>query len=1033
MKQVIMICCGCLLLAFGSNAQMIDQSHLEGMNMRHLGPGTMSGRVTSIDVVRDNTAKILIGTASGGIWQSESGGVTWEPLFDDQDLTSIGAVTYDPQNESVLWVGTGEGNPRNSHSSGGGVFKSIDAGRTWQNMGLEKTMNIHRVIVDPRNSNQIYVAALGSIWGKNKERGVYKSTDGGDTWKHALSLGDKVGCAELVMDPNNSAKLFASMWEYGRKPWTFNSGGESSALMMTVDNGKTWNKLNGKNGLPEGPYGRIGIAIAPSNPKVVYALIESEKTGLYRSNDGGYSWQLQATKNIGNRPFYYAEIYVHPSNENRVYNLYSMVSKSEDAGKTFEVILPYSGVHPDHHAFYIHPDDPSLMLDGNDGGLNISRDGGENWQFVTNLPLGQFYHINIDMDVPYNIYGGMQDNGSWKGPGYVWHSNGIRNEDWQEISFGDGFDVVPIPGNPDEAYSMYQGGNVYKVHIPTGQMTYIQPMHQEGEELRFNWNGAIAQDPFNNEGIYFGSQYVHKSDDYGASWEIISPDLTTNDSLKQKQAESGGLTIDATRAENYTTITAIAPSPHNKDVIWVGSDDGQFHLTMDGGETWLKMHSRLKGIRSGFWIPQIQVGQKAGEAFVVVNDYRRNHWKAYLYHTYDYGRTWENLVADVPKMSHCHAVVQDPENPDLIFVGTERGLWFSLDKGVNWQKWTENYPSVPTTDLKIHPREGDLIIGTFGRGVYVLDDLTPLRKMAELGPKYNGADVLLFDAPDAYLAEYRRARGARFMADHVWEGDNKWSGAVFSAYFSEKALGDTIGEATAQILNAQGDSIQTWTFEPDTGLVRIRWDLRKQGVYWPSRKQREEGAKLPGNMKVNPGKYKMIITYKEDTAEAIVNVLSDPRLEWNEVLFARKRELMNELETTIKTADEVFVGIREGQRDLDLAIKNLDYLDDTLHQDLRSEVDSIKQVLVDMELHFMNAEDFKGYDHVTERLTSHLYNAESYISSMTNIDSQNAVYALENAKLETQHIEAIWIALRDGAWKGLLRKLEEQGALPKRD
>ncbi|NQX92844.1 MAG: hypothetical protein HRT74_12100, partial [Flavobacteriales bacterium] len=784
----------------------------------------------------------------------------------------------------VIWVGTGEGNPRNSHSSGGGIYKSLDAGKSWQLMGLVPTMNIHRIRINPHNPDEVFVGALGSIWGENKERGVFKTSDGGKTWDHSLAIDAGTGCSEMVMDPQNPDKLFAAMWEFGRKPWTFNSGGEGSGLYRTVNGGDQWVDLTGKGGLPDGPYGRIGLAISNSNPDVVYALIESKKTALYRSDDGGYNWEMTASENIGNRPFYYAEIYVHPTNENTVFNLYSMVSKSEDGGKNFEVILPYSGVHPDHHAFYIHPDNPDFMINGNDGGLNISRDGGEDWEFISNLPLGQFYHINYDMDIPYNIYGGMQDNGSWKAPGYVWHSNGIRNEDWQEISFGDGFDVVPVPGNPDEAYAMYQGGNVYKIHIPTGKMHYIQPLHPEGIPLRFNWNAAIAQDPYNSSSVYFGSQFVHKSDNMGQSWRVISPDLTTNDTTKQKQAMSGGLTIDATRAENYTTITTIAPSHHNSNVIWVGTDDGNVQLTQNGGESWTNLSGKIRSLRKGSWITQIVVGAKEGEAFVVANDYRRNHWKPYLLHTYDFGKTWENLVADVPNMAHCHAVAQDSKEPNLLFVGTDRGLYFSLDKGVNWQKWTNNYPSVPTVDLKIHPRESDLIIGTFGRAAYILDDIEPLRQMAKDGPGLLGKSIMMFDTHPAYHAEWKRAAGSRFQADHTWQGDNKRSGAVMSMYFAEDIIEED-AKASVEVKNAEGDLIRNWTFTPDTGIYRMRWNLRANGVRMPQLKTPDEDSDPPGGRLVAPGQYEVTVTYQDQSVSKSVQVLHDPRLDYDKDLF----------------------------------------------------------------------------------------------------------------------------------------------------
>jgi photosystem II stability/assembly factor-like uncharacterized protein len=543
------------VLSFPLFGQNIDLDHFEALAPRSIGPAGMSGRVTTIDVVNAQPNRIYIGTASGGVWYSGSGGIKWEPVFEDASLQSIGALAINQANPDEIWVGTGEGNPRNSHNSGAGIFKSIDGGKNWKRMGLEHTRTIHRIIIHRDNPEVVYAAALGSAWGPNPERGVFRTEDGGETWEKVLFVNDSTGCADLVLDPSNPNKLIAAMWEFGRKPWFFNSGGEGSGLYVSFDGGDSWEERTSEDGLPKGDLGRMGLAIAPSKPNIVYALIEAKKNGFYKSTDGGFKWKLVSTEDIGNRPFYYADIFADPQNENRIFNLWSYLSKSEDGGKTFELFG--RGTHPDHHAFWVHPDNPAYMIEGNDGGLNISHDGGDTWRFVQTLPLAQFYHISVDMDIPYNIAGGMQDNGSWVGPSSVWEYGGIQNTDWQEVYFGDGFDVVFRPDNNRYVYAMSQGGNVSYIDRETGKSRFVKPVHPEGEELRFNWNAAIAQNPFHDCGIYFGSQYVHKSMDCGLTWAIISPDLTTNDSTRQRQFESGGLTIDDTRAENFTTILAI--------------------------------------------------------------------------------------------------------------------------------------------------------------------------------------------------------------------------------------------------------------------------------------------------------------------------------------------------------------------------------------------------------------------------------------------------------------------------------------------
>jgi hypothetical protein len=506
---LLVIASFCPALTIG---QSLDMEKLKGMKARSIGPGGMSGRITAIDVVTSNPSIMYVGSASGGVWKSTSGGIHWAPVFDKENTLAVGAIAIQQDNPAVVWVGTGEGNPRNSLNGGYGIYKSLDAGKTWKLMGLEKTRHIHRIIIDPTHPNTIYVASIGSPWGEHPERGVYKSVDGGSTWQRILFVNEKTGCADLVLDPSNPNKLIAAMWEHKRWPWTFKSGGAGSGIHMTHDGGKTWIKITEKEGLPEGDLGRVGLAIARNKPDVEYALVENIKNALYRSTDGGAKWKMVNDKmsEIGDRPFYYHEIYVDPRNENRVYTIFSRVNVSEDGGTSFRELLPYSGVHPDHHAWWIHPENPSFIIEGNDGGVNISYDMGKNWRFVENIPVGQFYHINVDQDIPYNVYGGLQDNGSWTGPAYVWKEDGIRNSYWQPVLFGDGFDVSPDPDNSRYGYAMSQQGMLARYDRQIGNAQFIRPTHPDPKvKLRYNWNSAFAQDPFDNATIYYGSQFVH--------------------------------------------------------------------------------------------------------------------------------------------------------------------------------------------------------------------------------------------------------------------------------------------------------------------------------------------------------------------------------------------------------------------------------------------------------------------------------------------------------------------------------------------
>ena len=531
-----------VLISIIGYSQEFSIALVKNMTPRNIGPGGMSGRVTAIDVVISNPDIIYAGTASGGLWKSVSGGITWEPIFDNEVTASIGAVAIQQSNPDVIWVGTGEGNPRNSLNGGYGIYKSLDGGKTWSSMGLEQTRHIHRVIIDPTNPNTVYVGAIGSPWGTHKERGVFKTTDGGETWNKVLYANTKTGVADLVMDPKNPNKLIAALWEHKRDPWFFNSGGVGSGIYITYDGGKNWKKITSKDGLPDGDLGRIGLAIAHNKTNIVYALVEAKKNGLYKSLDGGLKW-IKVNENmneIGNRPFYYADLYVDPQNENRLYSIFTYVNVSEDGGNNFKQLMPAygvsNGVHPDHHAWWIHPKNGDFMIDGNDGGLNITKDGGTSWRFIGNLPVAQFYHISVDNEIPYNVYGGMQDNGSWRGPSYVWRDQGIRNSYWQEISFGDGFDVVPDRDNSRFGWSMSQQGYVSRYDWKTGNNYTVRPTHPNPDiALRFNWNAAINIDPKDNSTLYFGSQFVHKSTDKGETWNIISPDFTTNDPEKLKQ------------------------------------------------------------------------------------------------------------------------------------------------------------------------------------------------------------------------------------------------------------------------------------------------------------------------------------------------------------------------------------------------------------------------------------------------------------------------------------------------------------------
>ncbi|WP_438712529.1 VPS10 domain-containing protein [Aquimarina muelleri] len=886
-----------------ASAQNFTMDLIKDNTPRNIGPGGMSGRVTAIDVVTSNPDIMYAGTASGGLWKSTSGGIKWSPVFDNESTASIGAVAIQQSNPSVLWVGTGEGNPRNSLNGGYGIYKSMDGGKNWKLMGLEKTRHIHRVIIDPTNPNTVYAAAIGSPWGEHPERGVFKTTDGGETWSKILFNNDKTGAADLVMDPTNPNKLIAAMWEHKRDPWFFKSGGKGSGLYITHDGGKNWEQRTDKDGLPKGDLGRIGIAVAANKPNIIYALIEAKKNALYKSIDGGFTWKKINDKNdIGNRPFYYSDIFVDPENENRVYSVFTYVNVSEDGGKNFTQLMPAygvdNGVHPDHHAWWIHPTDGSFMIDGNDGGLNISHDGGKTWRFIGNLPVAQFYHINVDNEYPYNVYGGMQDNGSWRGPAYVWKAQGIRNSYWQEISFGDGFDVVPDKDDSRYGWSMSQQGYVSRYDWMTGNNYTVRPTHPDPEiKLRFNWNAAINIDPFDNNTIYFGSQFVHKSTDKGLTWTIISPDLTTNDPAKLKQDESGGLTMDATGAENHCTVLVVEPSTLEQNMLWAATDDGRVHITQNGGANWADVSANIKGLPKGSWIVQIKASNKnKGEALLIANDYRRFNYTPYAYRTTDYGKTWNRIVDQSDVKSYTLSIVEDPIEKNLLFLGTDDGLYISFNAGNDWIKWTKGFPTVPVKDLVIQPREHDLVIGTFGRAAWVLDDIRPLRALAKDKTILN-KKLQLFETPTAYQAAYQQPTGSRFGGDALYNGENREYGALISYYLQvEKKKEDPNKDeeeeedTEEEEATIKWDSIRLKVYDGDrlirtlkqktpdsTGFHKIKWLMDEKGAEQPNRKV-EKQDKEPGGIAVKPGKYKLLLEYGDQKSESSIEVQSDPRL-----------------------------------------------------------------------------------------------------------------------------------------------------------
>ncbi len=1071
-------------------AQSIDMKLMQDLKPRNIGPGGMSGRVTAIDAVHSNPDIMYVGTASGGLWKSISGGIKWQPIFDKELTASIGAVAIQQSNPSVIWVGTGEGNPRNSLNGGYGVYRSLDGGKNWKAMGLEKTRHIHRIKIDPTDPNTIYVGAIGSPWGEHAERGVYKTTDGGLTWNKILFVNNKTGVADMVMDPNNPNKLIVAMWEHKRDPWFFKSGGKGSGLYMTHDGGKNWKQLTEEDGLPKGDLGRIGVAIAPGKTNIVYALVEAKKNALYKSEDGGFKWKKVNDKpDIGNRPFYYSEIYVDPQNENRVFSVFTYVNVSEDGGKNFKELMPAygvdNGVHPDHHAWWIHPENGQFMMDGNDGGMNITKDGGKTWRFVGNIPVAQFYHIAVDNEYPYNVYGGMQDNGSWRGPAYVWRAQGIRNSYWQEISFGDGFDVVPDLNDSRYGYTMSQQGFVQRYDHETGNNYMVRPTPPDADtKLRFNWNAAIGQDPFEASTLYFGSQFVHKSTDKGLTWKVISSDLTTNNPEKQKQSESGGLSMDATGAENHTTLLVIEPSPLEKDMLWTGSDDGRVHYTQNGGNTWIEVTKNIKGLPAGSWIPQIKASNKnKGEALLIANDYRRFNYSPYAYRTTNYGKTWTRIVDATDVESYTLSIVEDPENANLLFLGTDDGLYISLNAGIDWQKWTEGFPTVSTKDLVIHPRENDLVIGTFGRAAWVLDDIRPLREIASNKAILN-ADAKLFTPPTAYQAAYQQPTGSRFGGDALYNAENRKRGAMLTYFLKEgKKKVDKPDTETnsAQASSAkEKDGAQTSSQaegkDPDTesssaqansgqekltgvqkkdsiqfeflmgdkvirtlkyktpekaGFHRIYWGMNEKGPDRPSRKISKRKNER-GGRSVKPGTYTVRMTYGNLTDETNIEVKSDPRLNVDMNSINEIYEASGKISQMTQTAADAVKQLVESKNVANLYSKNLKEIDKEKYKNqIKTSKDIVKAIDSVVALYLGKVDKRQGITrnpeiNVMQRLGNAGYYAETRPSGLTETEQNLIKFAATDLKNALDKTNTFF----NEKWKAYREKIESLEVSP---
>ena len=899
----------------------------QSMTWRELGPALPGGRVANVVGSAKNPNLYYAAAAGGGVWKSTDGAETWSAVFEKEDIASIGDVAIDPKNDDVVWVGTGEGNPRNDVIPGGGTYKSVDGGKTWKRVGLESVRAVTRIAIDPHDSDHVVIAALGDVFGASDARGIYVTNDGGKTWAKTLYLSDRSGASDLVMDPQHPNVLFAGMWHFERKPWTTVSGGSDDGLFKSTDGGRTWKQLTG-HGLPSGTLGRIGLAIAPSNPNRVYALIEAKGGILWRSDDGGENWTLVSSDTqVNNRPFYFSHLTVDPKNPDKIYGVSVVLTHSEDGGKTFKV-LP-SQTHGDYHDLWIAPNDSNRMIAAEDGGVARSLDGGDTWFFGRNLPVGEVYHVGVGTaSNPYMVCGGWQDNNAWCGPAFSTDPSGVLNKHWIDVNGGDGEWAIPDPIDPDIMWSDSQGGFVVVYNKRTRDSIVAQPYIADANDsfdiskarYRFNWTSPIAFAPWDGHLAWLGGSAVFQTADRGRHWKAISPDLTRNEKTYQ-QPSGGPITHDVSSAENYNTILDIEGSTLHRGEIWVGTDDGLVQLTLDSGKHWRNVTP--SGLQRGSVETVAPSTTHDGVAYASVDRHLLGDYAPYLYVTRDFGKTWTRITHGLPAGQYARAVRQDLHNGDIVYAGTENGMWISCDRGANWNSFKNDLPTVAVRDIRFQPQWNDMVIATHGRALYVMDDLRPLQQQACGKP--NAAFVI---AP-------------RPSYQFTLHGDDEGNYTDYAA--ANPALGATFwyyqpvatkATPVIRIFDARGHLVRTisgthrvspfsdkevpW-IKGGAGLQKFVWDYAADGpVKWNGAgkffKGPDEGAVVP------PGRYTARVTIGEKTFTAPFVVKPDPDSRFTQA------ELVASYAFTAKYLNEL--------SRLDVALNNLD--------DLKTQLEKLK-------------------------------------------------------------------------------------------
>lgn len=848
--------------------------------LRSIGPAVMGGRIDDVEVVADRPSTLYVGSASGGVWKSTNLATTWTPIFDGEETSSIGDVAVAPSDPELVWVGTGEANNRQSSSFGSGLYKSEDGGESFSYSGLEGTGHIGKVLVHPRDPERVLVAALGPLWSPGADRGVYRTLDGGKSWEKVLFVDENTGAVTMAMDPVNPDVLYAALYQRRRVPWGFSGGGPGGGLYKSTDGGSSWRRL--AKGLPGGIVGRIGIDVFRRDPRIVFAIVEhATEGGVYRSSDRGESWEKLSSFNP--RPMYYSQIYVDPNDARRIYVLGSSFHVSDDGGRTFveneEMTPTYDvGVHGDHHSLWIDPASSDHLVLGNDGGLYFSWDRGRSWDKVNNFPIAQFYSVAVDMAVPFNVYAGAQDTHSWMGPSATRNQAGILNRDWVQIHFGDGMYQQADPIDPTTVYTSSQGGNVIRLDRRTGDRKSIKPYPGEGQDAyRFHWTSPLLVSVHDPKVLYLGGNRLFVSRDRGDSW-TASTDLSWHED--RDELPIMGVVPDETTlsrndgVDDWGTITTLAESPLDARVIYVGTDDGRVQLSRDGGASFESIESNLAGFDpKRATVSRVAASHAAaGRAYVSFDRHQLGDFAPYLFVTEDFGKSFRAVSKTLPARGWVNVVIEDPRNPDLLFVGTETGLFLSFDRGASFLRMTGNFPTVPVDDLVIHPRDHDLVVATHGRSIYILDDITPLERH-----RPGGDPIELFDPRPATL--FLPWKNESYGGQRRFAGDNPPSGALITYYLAEEKR----GQVRFSILGPDGNALRNFEGPSGKGFHRLAWDLRANA---PEGVTRGRGALVP------PGRYRIELALESDERTSFVDVVLDSRLDVSDVEFRDRYEFL---------------------------------------------------------------------------------------------------------------------------------------------